>query len=47
MNIIKDFENLINKEISNIIIEIISNNICLDISAKSRAGAEISEFLEN
>lgn len=43
---IKEFEDLINLEISNIIVEIINNNTVLDISAKSRAGAEISEFLE-
>ncbi len=43
---IKEFENLINIEISKVIINIINNNIFLNISAKSRSGAEISDFLE-
>ena len=43
---IKEFEDLINKTISSIIVSIIDENKILNISAKSRAGAEISDFLE-
>jgi hypothetical protein len=43
---IKEYENLINNTISNVVISIIENNQTLNISAKSRAGAEISDFLE-
>jgi hypothetical protein len=44
--IIEKFEDLLISEIEKIIINIISNNTQLNISAKSRAGAEISEYLE-
>ena len=44
---IKIFENTIKETISNTIISIIEENQRLNISAKSRAGAEISDFLEN
>ena len=43
---VREYENLINDTISDIIISIIENNQKLNISAKSRAGAEISAFLE-
>jgi len=43
---INDFEKLIRTEINDIVLNIISENIYLDISAKSRAGAEISDWLE-
>ena len=42
----QEFEKLINDIISGIILKIIENNKSLNISAKSRAGAEISDFLE-
>ncbi len=42
----QEFEKLINDTISGIILKIIENNESLNISAKSRAGAEISDFLE-
>lgn len=43
---IRDFEDLIKAQINDIILKIIANNIYLNISAKSRAGAEISDWLE-
>ena len=43
---IKEFEDLINKTISSIVVSIIDENKILNISAKSRAWAEISDFLE-
>lgn len=43
---IKDLENLIIKAIDDLIIKIIRDFSELNISAKSRAGAEISDFLE-
>jgi hypothetical protein len=43
---IKEFEDLINKTISSVVVSIIDKNKILNISAKSRAGAEISDFLE-
>ena len=42
---IKKFEDLINKTISSIIVSIIDENKILNISAKSRAWAEISDSL--
>lgn len=44
---IKEFENLILSELKTIVESIIKNNLVLNISAKSRAGAEISAFIEN
>lgn len=44
--IIQKFEDLLILEVEKIMINIISNNSQLNISAKSRAGAEISEYLE-
>lgn len=44
---IKEFEDLINKTISSVVASIIDENKILNISAKSRAGAEISDFLES
>ncbi|WP_373479153.1 hypothetical protein [Geminocystis sp.] len=44
---IKELENLIKNEIDKVIIDIIDNNQTLNISAKSRAGAEISDWLED
>jgi len=43
---IREYENLVRETLSNIIEEIILKNTVLDISAKSRAGAEISDWLE-
>lgn len=43
---IREYENLIRTDIENVTFEIIKNNKILPISAKSRAGAEISDFLE-
>jgi hypothetical protein len=43
---IRDFEDLIKTQINDLILKIIVNNIYLNISAKSRAGAEISDWLE-
>ena len=43
---IKEFEDLINKTISSVVFSVINENNILNISAKSRAGAEISDFLE-
>ena len=45
-NLISDFEDLLIKEVEKIINQIISDKIQLNISAKSRAGAEISDYLE-
>ncbi|HAU0514738.1 TPA: hypothetical protein JBG15_14600 [Legionella pneumophila] len=44
---IQNFENLIINELQQIINQIITDNLFLNISAKSRAGAEISHFLES
>ena len=44
---IEDYEKLINQSISNVIDTIINKNLILNISAKSRAGAEISNFIED
>jgi hypothetical protein len=44
---IKDFESLIVKEITNLVLSIIRDFNILNVSAKSRAGAEISDFLES
>jgi hypothetical protein len=44
---IKEFETIIINEINNIILKIINDFIELSISAKSRSGAEISDFLED
>lgn len=43
---IREYENLIQEQITNVIKDIISKNEILNISAKSRAGAEISDWLE-
>lgn len=43
---IREYENLIREQITNVIKSIISENEALNISAKSRAGAEISDWLE-
>jgi hypothetical protein len=43
---IKEFEDLINTELKKVVGQIIKDNPTLNISAKSRAGAEISDFLE-
>lgn len=43
---IRDYEDLVRKEITNVVANIISKNKTLNISAKSRAGAEISDWLE-
>lgn len=43
---IKDFENLILNEVNLAVLNIIRDFTELDISARSRAGAEISKFLE-
>src|SRR3989338_5417329 len=44
---LKIFENLIIKEVNAIVLRIINDFEELKISAKSRAGAEISDFLED
>jgi len=46
MNIV-EFEKLILYEINNVVLSIINDFPILNISAKARAGAEISDFLEN
>lgn len=43
---IKEYEKNINNEVSNVILQIINENKSLAISSKSRAGAEVSDFLE-
>lgn len=43
---IRKYENLVKKTITDVIKNIISNNEILNISARSRAGAEISDWLE-
>lgn len=43
---IREFENLIISELKQVINEIITDNKILNISAKTRAGAEISDWLE-
>lgn len=43
---LKDFENLILVEIDKVILKVIEDYPELNISAKSRAGAEVSDFLE-
>ncbi|VAW92103.1 hypothetical protein MNBD_GAMMA22-2348 [hydrothermal vent metagenome] len=43
---IKEYEKLIREQITNVIKTIIAKNKTLNISAKSRAGAEISNWLE-
>jgi hypothetical protein len=43
---IREFENLILSELKILVEDVISNNLELNISARSRAGAEISDFLE-
>lgn len=45
---IRDFENLMKQDIENIFTEILrEHNFVLPISAKSRSGAEISDYLED
>jgi len=44
---IKEFEDLILSELENIVDQIIVENLALQISAKARAGAEVSDFLED
>jgi hypothetical protein len=44
---IKKFEDFIRSEITDVLEQIILKNLHLNISAKSRAGAEISSWLEN
>jgi hypothetical protein len=44
---IQEFENLIVAELVSLMQDIIINNIAINISAKSRAGAEISDWLED
>jgi hypothetical protein len=44
---IKKFEDLVKSEITSVIESIVKANSHLNISAKSRAGAEISDWLEN
>jgi hypothetical protein len=44
---IKDFENCILVQLEQVVMKIVCDNIFLNISAKSRAGAEISHFLES
>ena len=44
---IKNFEKLILIEIDKIVLKIIHDFSILNISAKSRSGAEISDFLED
>ncbi|MDP3764625.1 MAG: hypothetical protein Q8Q95_03325 [bacterium] len=44
---IKKLENLINDEMDKVILKIVNDFQELNISAKSRAGAEISDFLED
>ena len=43
---IQDYENLVKNNITDIVRKIIEDNKILAISAKSRAGAEVSDFLE-
>lgn len=43
---IREYENLVREKITSVIKNIISENSFLNISAKSRAGAEISDWLE-
>jgi len=43
---IREYENLIRQQITDVIKNIISENETLNISAKSRDGAEISDCLE-
>lgn len=43
---IKEFEDIVRGEITNVVQEIIEKHEFLNISAKSRAGAEISDWLE-
>ncbi len=43
---IREYEDFLREEITNVIRGIISKNVTLNISAKSRAGAEISDWLE-
>lgn len=43
---IRDYENLIRNQITDVVKVIIDKNNFLEISAKSRAGAEISDWLE-
>lgn len=43
---IKQFEELIISELTKVVNAIVKANLKLDISAKSRAGAEISDWLE-
>jgi len=45
--VISEFENLILSELKKVVEKIIKENLTLPISAKSRAGAEISDFLED
>lgn len=44
---VKEFEELVRKQIDEVILNLIQNNKYLNISAKSRAGAEISDWLED
>ncbi len=44
---LQDFERFILSEIKKVVESIITNKIELPISAKSRAGAEISDYLED
>lgn len=43
---VKEYEKLIRNEITTVINNIVKDNKCLEISSKSRSGAEISDFLE-
>jgi len=43
---IREYENYVRETITNVVHNIISENEALNISAKSRAGAEISDWLE-
>lgn len=43
---IKEFEDLVREEITKVVQAIVTENESLNISAKSRAGAEISDWLE-
>lgn len=44
---IKDYESFLKEEIANVILDILLKNEILKISAKSRAGAEIGDWLED
>jgi hypothetical protein len=44
---LRDFEAVVLEELKKVVKAIIEDNLYLNISAKARAGAEISDFLEN